>query len=116
MKKKILFYLVLLCGFTCGAQEQVRVPPMRSDIVMVRVVEQLGTLLTDGIYISDGKGTNHVIELSSLRAKNQQETTTKLTQVFNQLKEQRYNLISSNSGGSGSSGILVVTNYIFQKE
>lgn len=115
--KRIVALIVFFAGLVMSArgQEAVKLPEFRGSLVIVRIIEQTGTLLKDGIFVSDGEGGIFELELPALRAKNQTETLNKTVQVLNELRKQGYKLISSNSGGA-SSAALLVTSYIFQRD
>lgn len=116
MRTSALF-LLLLFGFdnACFGQESMTLPKFKGEILVVRCIEQTGTLLRDGIFVSDGLGNNYEIELPALKAKNQPEALAKIVQVLAEVKKQGYRLESSNCGGA-SSAALLITNYVFHKE
>lgn len=115
--KSLIIVATLFLTFSSNSQTITPLPQFKNELVVVRTFEELGMIGWTGVLnISDGSEINYSMELSSLKPKNQGEITTILAQVSNELKKQKYKLITSNSGGAGGSASLIATNYIYQKE
>jgi hypothetical protein len=116
---RILSFLFAL--FICGEiNAQVlpikKMPEFKNDILVVRTLEDPpGPFSNSGLNISDGSEISYYTFFETVKFKNQSVNATILAQVFNELKRQKYNLISSNSGGGGA-GVSALTTYIFQRD
>lgn len=128
MKTKQVIFLIALGGSSLFIKAQTikPLPQFKNDILIVKTFEELGTIMAGSIDISDGSELKYYTEYESLKSENQPENASTLAQVLNELKKQKYKLIGTNSGGGGGgggamssgikSGIVVISNYIFQKE
>jgi hypothetical protein len=83
-------------------------------LLYVRVTECFSAINPSSIIITDGAAVIKVVELGTLRLKDQSGNLQKITAEFNELKKQGYVLISSNSVSTTES--IMMTNFIFEKK
>jgi len=86
---------------------------LENDYLLVRVFESPSSLYSSKITVTDGKEIIKSVELSAMRPKHVEDNVLKIASILNELKNQGYTLISSNSGGNEA---FTFTDYIFEKK
>jgi hypothetical protein len=115
--KKIFFtclFIFTLIGSTCVLMS-FKSDSKEENLIVVKIFESDGgaIMVSPKIIISDSNTILHSIELEKNGNKKCESNSLKITAALKMIKNQGYQLVSSNSGGDA---ILMTTNYVFEKK
>lgn len=109
MKNLKFTLLILALSFTCGLFAQ------ETNYVVVKIYEPINK--NGEIIISYGNGKSESIPIEKLNSDHHEHNSNKLVDVFNRLKNEGYELVTSASSAHGNpASILHVDTFVFGRK
>lgn len=112
----LILTLLLISTNSISQSSKTTQSKMKGDFLIVRTYEVMkGSAAKSIMSISDGFNELITVDLKLISKKTSGENLEVLVRTLNEIKNQGYVLVQTNSGGGNSAGVFI-TNYIFQKE